>query len=146
MTCINWVSIWRKCFNYSVGLKYLRPGGRVSVAKEFIVILKECFVLGAIMLVLHVSLRLAPGAKGLVKADGPFKEARSMNAQECFPYAPAEYFPVFCRWFWKAWPNKSQRGVPFTIHSIAGDVFVSSVGEISDCDISYVHTVVVCLI
>ena len=140
------MSIWRKCFSYSVGLKYLRPGGRVSVAEEFIVISEECFVLGARMLVLHVSLRLVPGAEGLVKSDGLFKEAWSVDAREYFLHAPAEYCPVFCRWFWKAWSEKSRRGAPFAIHLIARDVLALSVGEISDCDKSHVHRAVICFI
>ena len=94
MACIDWVSICRKFCSYSVGLKYLRPGGRVSVAEEFIVISEECFILGAIMLVLHMSLRLVPGAEGLVKSDRLGQLARHANAGECFPYAPLEYFPV----------------------------------------------------
>ena len=101
MARINWVSIWRKYFNYSVGLKDLCSGGRVSIVRELIVISHESFVLVAIMLVLHVSLRLAPGAEGLVKSDSLFEEARSANAGECFLFAPSEYCPVFCRRFWK---------------------------------------------
>ena len=64
MAHIDWVSIRRKCFNYSVGLKDLRPGARDGLAEEFIVILEECFVLGVMMMVLYVSLGLAPGPRG----------------------------------------------------------------------------------
>ena len=71
------ISRWLR---HSVGLTDLCYGGRVSVAEEFIVVSEEFFVLSAIMLVLHVSLRLAPGGKGMVELDGLSGETRSENA------------------------------------------------------------------
>ena len=73
MVCIDWVSARRRCLDKSISLKDFRPGGRVSVADECIAISKECFVCCAVVLVLHVSLRLAPGADGLVESDGLFE-------------------------------------------------------------------------
>ena len=80
-----------------MGLKDLRSGGKVVITKELILILIECFVLGVIILVLHVSLGLATGTEGLVKLDSLFKEAEYAKAGEYFPYAPVEYCPVLCR-------------------------------------------------
>ena len=85
-----------------MGLEDLHSGGRVIIMEKIIAILIECFVLGTIILILHVSLSLVPGARGVVEADNLFKEARSANAGECFPCAPAEYCPVFFRWFRKS--------------------------------------------
>ena len=102
MTCINWVSIWRKCFNHSMGLEDFLSASMVIIAKELIALSVECFILGTIILVLHVYLSLAPRAEGLIQSDSIFREAGSTNARECFLYAPLEYCPVFCGWFWKA--------------------------------------------
>ena len=66
--------------NESISLNDLRPGGRVSVAEECIAISKKCFVRYTVVLVLNESLRLAPGAEGLVDLDSLFDEARSANA------------------------------------------------------------------
>ena len=74
MDHIDCVSIWRKCSYDSMGIRKMRSGGRVITTKEVIVVSIHRFVLGAIILVLCVSLSLAPGAEGLVKADSLFKE------------------------------------------------------------------------
>ena len=80
MVCINWVSARWKGLHKTISLEDLCPGGRVSEVEECIAISKECFVRCAVVLALHVSLRLAPGAKGLVESDGWFESTRSTNA------------------------------------------------------------------
>ena len=107
MVYIDLVSTRQECLDESTSLEDLCSGGRVSVAEDCISISKECFARCAVVLVLHVSLRLTPGAEGLVESDGVFEEASSMNASECFPYVPSEYCQIFFRWFWKAWPSQS---------------------------------------
>ena len=36
--------------------------------------------------------------------------------------------------------------MPFSVHSIAGDMLASDVGEVSDCSAVHVHMAVVCFI
>ena len=101
MVCIDCVSTWQKCLDKSASLEDLHHGGRVSVVEECIAISNERFVRCAVVLVLHLTLGLAPGAKGLVELYSLFEEARSADAGEYFPYALAEYCPIFYRRFWK---------------------------------------------
>ena len=72
-------------------------GSGIVILYEPIFITVECFVGGAVVLMLNVSFDALPESKGLVWLERLLKKSGAADAGEGLAYTPSEYLSVFWR-------------------------------------------------